>query len=49
MINMYMHKIAEWEARPIIMLQLASRCLSGFHLDIDSRDGKMLVLRNKGW
>ena len=23
--------------------------LSGFHLDIDSRDGKILVLRNKGW
>ena len=21
----------------------------GFHLDIDSRDGKILVLRNKGW
>ena len=22
---------------------------SGFHLDIDSRDGKIMVFRNKGW
>ena len=22
---------------------------AGFHLDIDSRDGKILVLRNNGW
>ena len=23
--------------------------LAGFHFDIDSRDGKIVVLRNKGW
>ena len=28
--------------------ELLMQCTTGFHLDIDSRNGKIVVLRNKG-
>ena len=40
---LYMHE-GLWEAHKLLM-----QCTTGFHLDIDSRISKILVLRNKGW
>ena len=41
--------IRAWIIKPIFFKRLFFILMAGFHLDIDSRDGKILILRNKGW